>query len=44
MVQRTKVLDTEGTTPKFLYSMIKQLDLKLVGSPLHSTKLQTDLV
>ncbi|KAJ5989199.1 hypothetical protein N7481_004409 [Penicillium waksmanii] len=30
MVQRTKVLDTEGTTPKFLYSMIKQLDLKLI--------------
>ncbi|CAI7613594.1 unnamed protein product [Penicillium pancosmium] len=30
MVQRTKVLDTEGTTPRFLYSMIKQLDLKLI--------------
>ncbi|KAJ6093356.1 hypothetical protein N7486_008645 [Penicillium sp. IBT 16267x] len=30
MVQRGKVLDIEGPTPKFLYSMLKQLDLKIV--------------
>ncbi|KAJ5104149.1 hypothetical protein N7532_004678 [Penicillium argentinense] len=30
MVQRTKVLETDGPTPKFLYAIIKQLDLKLI--------------
>ncbi|KAF7719011.1 Uncharacterized protein PECH_000191 [Penicillium ucsense] len=28
MVQRSKVLDTEGPTPKFLYAIIKQVSLK----------------
>ncbi|EPS29599.1 hypothetical protein PDE_04549 [Penicillium oxalicum 114-2] len=28
MVQRNKVLDTEGPTPKFLYAIIKQVSLK----------------
>ncbi|KAJ6011453.1 hypothetical protein N7451_002865 [Penicillium sp. IBT 35674x] len=28
MVQRGKVLEIEGPTPKFLYAMLKQLDLK----------------
>ncbi|KAJ5211506.1 uncharacterized protein N7498_003152 [Penicillium cinerascens] len=30
MGQRSKVLDTEGQTPKFLYAIIKQLDMKTV--------------
>lgn len=30
MGQRSKVLDTEGQTPKFLYAIIKQLDMKSV--------------
>ncbi|KAJ5643999.1 uncharacterized protein N7484_006506 [Penicillium longicatenatum] len=30
MVQRGKVLEIEGPTPKFLYAMLKQLDLKIV--------------
>lgn len=42
MVQRTKVLDTEGTTPRFLYSMIRQLDLKLVSIPLHKIKSESN--
>lgn len=33
MVQRSKVLDTEGQTPKFLYAIIKQLDMKSVRIP-----------
>ena len=32
MGQRSKVLDTDGPTPKFLYAIIKQLDLKIVSS------------
>ena len=31
MPQRGKVLDTDGPTPKFLYAMLKQLDLKSVS-------------
>jgi hypothetical protein len=34
MVQRGKVLEIEGPTPKFLYAMLKQLDLKIVSSSL----------
>ncbi|KAJ5721829.1 uncharacterized protein N7483_009763 [Penicillium malachiteum] len=30
MPQRGKVLDTDGPTPKFLYAMLKQLDLKTI--------------
>ncbi|KAJ5676080.1 hypothetical protein N7462_008977 [Penicillium macrosclerotiorum] len=30
MGQRSKVLDTDGPTPKFLYAIIKQLDLKTI--------------
>ncbi|KAJ5924430.1 hypothetical protein N7466_008617 [Penicillium verhagenii] len=30
MVQRSKVLDIDGPTPKFLYAMLKQLDLKSI--------------
>ncbi|KAJ5887587.1 hypothetical protein N7495_007628 [Penicillium taxi] len=30
MGQRSKVLDTDGPTPKFLYAILKQLDLKSV--------------
>lgn len=33
MGQRSKVLDTEGQTPKFLYAIIKQLDMKSVRIP-----------
>ncbi|KAJ5761036.1 hypothetical protein N7520_008192 [Penicillium odoratum] len=32
MVQRNKVLDIDGPTPKFLYAMLKQLDLKIVST------------
>ncbi|KAJ5132989.1 hypothetical protein N7448_007147 [Penicillium atrosanguineum] len=31
MGQRSKVLDTEGPTPKFLYAIIKQLDIRSVN-------------
>jgi hypothetical protein len=31
MGQRSKVLDIEGPTPKFLYAIIKQLNLKDVS-------------
>ncbi|KAJ5925621.1 hypothetical protein N7454_008260 [Penicillium verhagenii] len=34
MVQRSKVLDIDGPTPKFLYAMLKQLDLKSVSDVL----------
>ncbi|KAJ6151634.1 hypothetical protein N7470_007231 [Penicillium chermesinum] len=30
MGQRTKVLETEGATPKFLYAIIRQMDLKII--------------
>lgn len=33
MGQRSKVLDTDGPTPKFLYAILKQLDLKSVRPP-----------
>lgn len=33
MGQRTKAMDTESPTSKFLYAIIKQVDLKLVRAP-----------
>lgn len=39
MVQRGKVLEIEGPTPKFLYGMLKQLDLKNVSDALTETRL-----
>lgn len=42
MVQRGKVLEIEGPTPKFLYAMLKQLDLKNVSDVFSETNVDCD--
>lgn len=42
MVQRGKVLEIEGPTPKFLYAMLKQLDLKNVSDVFSKTNVDCD--